>query len=479
MKHKGILMQHFVRHSLVCLLNDSLTRVLFYSSAQHITTICERKYAERDANQRFHPTKLGIALVEGYNSMGYQLNKPDLRREMEADCTRVANGQKTKDEVLGPVLAKMLECFKHVNAEVHKLDEAVARRFDKLGSNRNNEYVLLQANFSICGDCKGMMVLKQQQVNQRQRDNNTPKILQCNPCSQAYLMPKYHSQVSPGMSTTNQREPLICPLCQFQVVKVTNENGNSHHVCPKCFRDAPEEHGGDASSEFPCTKCTNTACSLASGVRGADIEVFPCPFCASTGSNGKISLKKNSSGAGYRLACSNGGRDACQYTIWLPKEASEISVDGAGAEENTVPNNAPQTNSYSCDRCSNQNKLVRKLKFVWKPGSVPPIYDRETTACILCDGNLKSDFHINMPDINRVNPRRTNNTGGGRGRGSNFNSNGRNHSTSSSGGRGRGSGRGQNFSRSNASQGGGSGGGNTCYRCGQPGHYANTCPNQS
>lgn len=50
--------------------------------AQHITTIQERKYAEKDGSQRFMPTKLGIALVEGYNSMGYQLNRPDLRREV-------------------------------------------------------------------------------------------------------------------------------------------------------------------------------------------------------------------------------------------------------------------------------------------------------------------------------------------------------------------------------------------------------------
>jgi Topoisomerase IA len=35
--------------------------------AQHISTIQERKYAEKDGNQRFLPTKLGIALVEGYN----------------------------------------------------------------------------------------------------------------------------------------------------------------------------------------------------------------------------------------------------------------------------------------------------------------------------------------------------------------------------------------------------------------------------
>ncbi|KAL7489604.1 hypothetical protein ACHAW6_015258 [Cyclotella cf. meneghiniana] len=441
--------------------------------AQHITTICERNYAQKDANQRFHPTKLGIALVEGYNSMGYQLNKPDLRRDMEKECSRVAAGEKTKEQILGPILAKMLECFKHVNAEVHKLDEAVARRFDKLGTNRNNEYVLLQANFSLCGVCKGLMLLKQQQSrgSQRQRNSNDGgerKILQCNTCTQAYLMPRYHQILSPALDPTNQREPLLCPLCQFQVVKATMDGGNSYHLCPKCFRDPPEEHGGDASTDFPCAKCTNTACSLASGVRGGDAEVFPCPFCSSSGASGKISLRRNATGSGYRLACSNGGRDRCQYCIWLPKEASEISVEGANADsdENIRMNNGDHANNHTCHSCSNQNKLVRKLKFIWKPGSVPPVYDRETITCILCDNQLKSDFHINMPSVNRVNPRRTNNSGGGRSQGSNANNrnapnNSRNQSSrGSSGGPGR------------------TGGGTTCFRCGETGHYANACPNQ-
>lgn len=35
--------------------------------AQHITTVQERSYAIKDANQKFLPTPLGIALVEGYN----------------------------------------------------------------------------------------------------------------------------------------------------------------------------------------------------------------------------------------------------------------------------------------------------------------------------------------------------------------------------------------------------------------------------
>jgi len=35
--------------------------------ATHISTIQTREYAQKDPQQRFHPTKLGIALIEGYN----------------------------------------------------------------------------------------------------------------------------------------------------------------------------------------------------------------------------------------------------------------------------------------------------------------------------------------------------------------------------------------------------------------------------
>ena len=34
---------------------------------QHISTIQDRAYATKDHQQKFLPTKLGIALVEGYN----------------------------------------------------------------------------------------------------------------------------------------------------------------------------------------------------------------------------------------------------------------------------------------------------------------------------------------------------------------------------------------------------------------------------
>lgn len=385
--------------------------------AQHITTICDRHYAEKDANQCFHPTKLGIALVEGYNSMGHQLNKPDLRREMEAECNAVAAGRKSKEAILGPILAKMLDVFKKANDEVTKLDTAVERHFTRLGS--NNRYTLLIPNFSQCGTCSGMMALKQHVGGGGQGY----KVLHCPTCSKAHIMPKYHQQVFAATKQGAAGESLTCPICRFQLIKCEND-GNSYHICPKCFSEPPQDHGGDSSTDFPCSKCTHPTCSMATGTHGGDREVFSCPFCTADGNTGSISLKRSTNG--FRLSCSNGGRDRCQFVIWLPKAAKEVFVENTDDYESI------------CQGCTTQHRKVLKIKFVWKQGSVPPHYDRELTTCILCDDQLKQDMDIRIPSMNQVQPRRT----------ASARDNGRGSTRSS----------------------------RKCFKCGGP-HFANACPN--
>jgi DNA topoisomerase IA len=39
--------------------------------ATHISTIQNREYAKKDGQQKFHPTTLGIALIEAYNRYGF------------------------------------------------------------------------------------------------------------------------------------------------------------------------------------------------------------------------------------------------------------------------------------------------------------------------------------------------------------------------------------------------------------------------
>lgn len=187
--------------------------------AQHIETIQQREYARKDGNQRFLPTPLGIALVEGYNSMGYQLNKPELRREMEYECNLVANQQKTKDDIIGPILNKMKECFERAAAEAQKLDDAIAKRFPRLGA--GNEMTVVQARFSKCGACQTVMSLKQEQGGNNNRTGR--KLLFCNSCQQGYTLPRGH--VEPKTETENGGTPVICPICNFQVISISRGDG--------------------------------------------------------------------------------------------------------------------------------------------------------------------------------------------------------------------------------------------------------------
>ena len=371
--------------------------------------------------------------------MGYQLNKPDLRREMEHECNLVALGQKTKEEIMNPILAKMRECFDNVAAEVHKLDEAVARHYQRLGSNAGASSVL-RANVTRCGICNSLMTLKQAGTN-RGNDNNVArrKLLFCGTCSQGYLLPR--GEVSAYQDAEGNAH--TCPICRFQVVQISTGDGytgNGYKVCPKCYTDSPLEYGGTASGDHKCFSCTHSTCPLSGGSRG--VEAFPCPFCAA-----QINLKK--AGPRYCLGCSSYSATGCNYTVWLPRAASSVSVD----------------DEQYCPRCSVDGKIFRQLKFVWKPGSVPPHLGREYIGCIVCDRSLREDVGIILPQLNQVIP---NNRGRTINRATGLNS----MTRSSSAGRGRGRGRGSGGATASART-----GGNTCYRCGEPGHFASSCPN--
>ena len=443
--------------------------------AQHISTIQERAYSIKDDQQRFHPTKLGIALVEGYNSMGYQLNKPDLRREMEHECNLVAAGQKRKEDIMAPILAKMKDCFQKANAEAHKLDEAVARHFPRLGSDATNT-VVVQQQFSECGVCRNKMELKQTRtpITNSHAIPNHRRLLFCGTCRLGLSLPQ-RGDFEPKTEHDNAVGPALkCPICQYQVIKVIAGNGytgNGYTVCPKCFSDPPIEHGGEqGGGDFRCFMCQHPTCQLASGTPGGDVEIFPCPFCSQV-STGKVCLRKNT--RGYVLSCDQySGRDRCQYTVWLPKEASSV--------------NAPD--GMVCQNCSSIGKVVRKLHFLWRTGSVPPHLGRECTVCILCDAAFRQDMNVRLPQPGHVmTTSRQNNTNPRSGaRSTNSRETLANGSVypnpNAGGGRANNNGRGeQRFNNARGTE-NNAGGGNvvgSCYKCGQPGHFSNNCPNNS
>jgi DNA topoisomerase-3 len=50
---------------------------------------------------------VGIGLIEGYNDMGYQLNKPYLRASMEQDCQKIVRGEMRREDMVRNCLDQM------------------------------------------------------------------------------------------------------------------------------------------------------------------------------------------------------------------------------------------------------------------------------------------------------------------------------------------------------------------------------------
>ena len=61
------------------------------SMATHINNICERNYVQvQGTNRKLVPTKLGSALVHGYQQIDPDLVAPDLRSQIEQRVNMIA-----------------------------------------------------------------------------------------------------------------------------------------------------------------------------------------------------------------------------------------------------------------------------------------------------------------------------------------------------------------------------------------------------
>ncbi|XP_068435573.1 DNA topoisomerase 3-alpha isoform X2 [Clinocottus analis] len=173
--------------------------------ADHIETIKSRMYVGLTADQRFLPGELGMGLVEGYNSMGYEMSKPNLRAELEADLKLVSEGRKDKRSVLQHHIKKYKTVFIESVRKAKKLDEALT---PYLGAAQ--EIAEAEQHFDMemmlpvrkCPHCARDMVLK------KKRDGNST-YLSCTgypACKTAVWFPDTVLEVS--------RDDSICPTCQ-------------------------------------------------------------------------------------------------------------------------------------------------------------------------------------------------------------------------------------------------------------------------
>uniref|UniRef100_A0A8C2X6J2 DNA topoisomerase n=1 Tax=Cyclopterus lumpus TaxID=8103 RepID=A0A8C2X6J2_CYCLU len=170
--------------------------------ADHIETIKSRMYVGLTADQRFLPGELGMGLVEGYNSMGYEMSKPNLRAELEADLKLVSEGRKDKRSVLQHHIQK----YKIVFIESCGVDlyEALSLYLGAAQEIPEAEQQDMEMPLPVrkCPHCARDMVLK------KKREGNST-YLSCTgypACKTAVWFPDTVLEVS--------RDDSICPTCQ-------------------------------------------------------------------------------------------------------------------------------------------------------------------------------------------------------------------------------------------------------------------------
>uniref|UniRef100_A0A8C5EA37 DNA topoisomerase n=1 Tax=Gouania willdenowi TaxID=441366 RepID=A0A8C5EA37_GOUWI len=175
--------------------------------ADHIETIKSRMYVGLTPDQRFLPGELGMGLVEGYNAMGYEMSKPNLRAELENDLKLVSEGRKDKRSVLQHHIQKYKTVFIESVRKAKMLDEALS---PYLGAALEIPEVEQQQQQDMeiplpvrkCPSCSRDMVLK------KRREGNG-KFLSCvgyPACKTVVWFPEYVLEVS--------RDDSICPTCQ-------------------------------------------------------------------------------------------------------------------------------------------------------------------------------------------------------------------------------------------------------------------------
>lgn len=307
--------------------------------AQHIAKIQERGYAEK-VGSNFKPTELGLALVQGYDAMGFELSKPNMRAKMEADMNAISRNARSKDSVLEENLKMYKSVFLKVRKKAKILDSHVAKYFATIGHSSKTT----KRSISRCGKCGNMMDLC--------KEGDT-RFVKCDECGDVHNIPK-HGNPS-GFDHT-------CPICNYQVLQIDKEN-SSYHICPHCFNNSPPDIENAADNNFYCFQCIRRDCALAKGRSSNGEIVRKCPSCGED-----LELRTSKAGKPY-IMCKGSKSKKCENRIFF-NNIAEASVS-----------------TEKCASC-----MSTKLHITPVAGAYPG--DGADVVCIFCEQNAFPDAFV-------------------------------------------------------------------------------------
>ncbi|KAJ1973331.1 DNA topoisomerase 3-alpha, partial [Dimargaris verticillata] len=167
----------------------------------HISKIQAREYAFKQADGRFCPSTLGVALVEGYDAIGFDLSlsKPLLRSHMEHSMKLICQGVKRKEEVVTEGVRMYREVYLKMLEHVERLESALVKHF---GHEPDGEVpaAIHATLIRPCSRCGSSMSLKTtKQGRPYVGCGNYPA------CKEAIWFPEFITQVTPWTDS--------CPRC--------------------------------------------------------------------------------------------------------------------------------------------------------------------------------------------------------------------------------------------------------------------------
>ncbi|KAF1761929.1 hypothetical protein GCK72_010188 [Caenorhabditis remanei] len=99
--------------------------------AEHIEKIKSREYIGVKPDGKLIPSFLGLALVDGYDDMGFAMSKPDLRANLEIQLNEICNGRRQKQDVLNEQIGKYKTIFVESERNIEVLSQSLQRYLNK------------------------------------------------------------------------------------------------------------------------------------------------------------------------------------------------------------------------------------------------------------------------------------------------------------------------------------------------------------
>ncbi|XP_043513149.1 DNA topoisomerase 3-alpha [Frieseomelitta varia] len=128
--------------------------------AEHIDTIKSRQYVGLTDGKYLIPGKLGIGLVMGYDSMGFEMSKPNLRANLEKDLQLICDRQKNPKDVLEAQIKNYRDVFKITLERANLIDKALADYLDERPSEIQEIQITQETVVFKCPKCGSDMTLK-------------------------------------------------------------------------------------------------------------------------------------------------------------------------------------------------------------------------------------------------------------------------------------------------------------------------------